>query len=857
LLAQLAAQHMGQYGQMAGAPGTEPMSRIKHTLQKAEIPRHLAPGAMPQRPQSGARTAMEMGKGLADLYKSGKEVKADLTKLLAEDKKPSNGTQGGTTTTTTSPAGGAPAAKTSGLSPDDSGRNMTASVNESASNIFDPFGRSASYNPKDVLDVAKLDNVGDSISDWGDSLLLSHGGRAHRAFGGGSGAGRLPSGLAPDGGIEIPDELPGYKLNEQVPKMGGSGGGGGGGPGQILNAAATLGKLALMFVKNGGAVRPHKYGGGGLGDVVDDVEYRARLERERGLNPLARAEDEPVRLAALSPTGTMSDAEPIGLGAGARVAQAATPTPPADVAPQAAAPKPAPVPAPVEEPKEEKRPSPVDRATQVASRYTEGPWEKLGEKAGVPASLRDERIIVPILAGLGSMLASDKPRFSQALGEGLAGAAGAYGAVRGQTQDIAEGQQREKLLGVQTAGARFKEFKDGRIMYLYNGDWIDMGKAYDLLEKGELKDIDYPTAERIRAEYRASQSSGERPSTPATPATPAAPAAPATSGPAGGSTEEKGAKPEAPSAPTTPSSSSVSQPSAASNLSPEDLEIANKWPKEAARQGPAWVNQQKDIYTPQQERASGARDFQAQFNPMAASLIGAPPTGLLATGALQSTLRPVVGYLNSLASTFGVEGKIKEEDFAKREEALKYIARLREVAIDKNDLRAVSALDAVAAGYPSDANSKKGIAKLLSGMQVETSREIDKNDYFQKFRDVAERGKITGGGPNRSGVFANLEERFARARAPMETKEKQGLERMYLAPAVVKRNGKELFYGQKGNLITEDDIARGKDRPMTWAEIVIKKGADLTPAQKNFIQSTFGYNPEKGRAPNILRHFGL
>jgi hypothetical protein len=219
--------------------------------------------------------------------------------------------------------------------------------------------------------------------------------------------------------------------------------------------------------------------------------------------------------------------------------------------------------------------------------------------------------------------------------------------------------------------------------------------------------------------------------------------------------------------------------------------------------------------------------------------------------------------MNSLSKAVGATDdkgrplQISEDDFAKREEAIKYIERLKANDAFKKDLKAVSAIDAIAGGYPSDLNTTKGIAKLLSGMMVETSREIDKNNFYQQFRTVAERGKVTGGAPNRSGAFANLEERFAKDRAAVESKEKQGLENMYLQTPTITRDGKTMYYGQKGNLISKDDIARGIDRPMSWAEVAVKKGADLTPNQKSYIQKTFGYNPEKGTGPSILRHFGM
>jgi hypothetical protein len=360
---------------------------------------------------------------------------------------------------------------------------------------------------------------------------------------------------------------------------------------------------------------------------------------------------------------------------------------------------------------------------------------------------------------------------------------------------------------------------------------MDLDEAYKRLDEGTLPPLDPATSEQLREK---SKGRGAAQTTP----TQLRPGA-----------QGEGGTPEPAKPP------SVVTP-VVEGLSPEDMEAAQRWRQESRGKPTTWVSGYKDIYTPQQQRAEGARDFQSQFTPMAAALASAPATGTLAPGALQSALRPVVGYVNSLASTLNVDAKIKEEDFAKREEALKYIARLRQAAADKNDFKAVSALDAVSAGYPSDTNTKRGIAKLLAGMQVETSREVDKNEYYQKFKEAAERGQRGALVANRSGSFANLEERFAKDRAAVEAKEKEGLERMYLQPAIVTRNGQKMYYGQTGKLISADDVARGTDRPMTWSEIVIKKGADLTPTQKSFVQREFGYNPEKGRSPSILRHFG-
>jgi hypothetical protein len=118
-LQQLAAQHMGMYGQMPGGPGADAFSRIKHTLQmpSAEAQKRLSPGALPAKPQGGAQAAMNAGTQFANLYKSGKEIKKDVQEFLKKDPEVNPNERqvaGGAVTKTTQPAA-APADQRSAL----------------------------------------------------------------------------------------------------------------------------------------------------------------------------------------------------------------------------------------------------------------------------------------------------------------------------------------------------------------------------------------------------------------------------------------------------------------------------------------------------------------------------------------------------------------------------------------------------------------------------------------------------------------------------------------------------------------------------------------------------------------------
>jgi hypothetical protein len=87
----------------------------------------------------------------------------------------------------------------------------------------------------------------------------------------------------------------------------------------------------------------------------------------------------------------------------------------------------------------ESKPVQVATATGLAPKTDAGPFETIGKKILPDAVPTDSSFWVPLIAGLGTMLASDKYRFSQRLGEGLVGGAAAFG----KQQEF--GLQKEKV----------------------------------------------------------------------------------------------------------------------------------------------------------------------------------------------------------------------------------------------------------------------------------------------------------------------------------------------------------------------------------------------------------------------------
>jgi hypothetical protein len=78
-------------------------------------------------------------------------------------------------------------------------------------------------------------------------------------------------------------------------------------------------------------------------------------------------------------------------------------------------------------------------AAAPAAKSDQGPWEKTFSSLTKDTVPTDSSFWVPLIAGLGSMLASNQYRFSQRLGEGLIGGAAAYG----KQQEF--GLQKEKV----------------------------------------------------------------------------------------------------------------------------------------------------------------------------------------------------------------------------------------------------------------------------------------------------------------------------------------------------------------------------------------------------------------------------
>ena len=472
-----------------------------------------------------------------------------------------------------------------------------------------------------------------------------------------------------------------------------------------------------------------------------------------------------------------------------------------------------------------------------------GLLSRMGVSPKTAEALTSENFVVPALAGIGSMLASARPTLGGAIGEGLIGGTSAYTALRKQEADeekakgpLAQQLETSDLTRKQAASGSIQNY-NGRLVLFYYKDGkpavIPLYEAYKRIKDGETFGLEPDQLKSLKKAAEEHVTSNAP--TAETPVTPE-PEKPISGNKK--STETPSEKPATP--PETVAETSL--------LSPEDIAKAKEWKEAQSGQVPGWFNAQEDIYTKQQEKAAVSSDFRGELNTMGAALSNVPKSGILAAGALSSVFTPLAEYLNGISNTLKLGEIVDANKLANSEEAKKYVAKLVKAATKANDFRALAALDAISKGYPSIANSKEGIAALLSGMHLDTQKEIDKNDYYQQFKSIAEGGLKEQFVPNRSGSWSDLAARFEKGREPIYKAEKASLNKMYMEP-IASPDKKRLLSQDGKTWLTREDIKSGKGIPITVAAFIAKYGAGLNPSNKAAIEKTYG--------KRILRYWGI
>jgi hypothetical protein len=451
-----------------------------------------------------------------------------------------------------------------------------------------------------------------------------------------------------------------------------------------------------------------------------------------------------------------------------------------------------------------------------------------GEGTPTQKALTSENFVVPVLAGIGSMLSSRSPYLASAVGEGLVGGTGAYTALQKQQQEMGESRARTEAQMADISQKAFFEYAGrGMVRFLKpDGSYGTMGFAdYFSLPRDKRPPVDprfREYLESIEPTYRKQE--------------PAAAAAPAAGGAAPSSTI-----PEPQPGRPVPSEAGATRPSGiptAVELSPEDRTSAFELARRVSLEGRQSLEDRRksDFFQPQRAAATASQGVIQATLPLTATILSLPRGQSLGTsGPFTQAIAPYVAAMNNLVevATGRIGAVIDPEILASRESVEKEINKLRGQTTSEAGQRAVAALEEMAKSLVSLKNAPEGQRKILAKVLTDTQRNIDKDRWFSQW---IEAGSTAPGGER--GVFSD----YARLTGQEANQE---FDRRY---------GEAFFAEDRKNLETMmNKLIPGTrsagGQPMTAFEYIAKNAAQLPANQILQFADEFGVNS--------LRYFGI
>jgi hypothetical protein len=492
------------------------------------------------------------------------------------------------------------------------------------------------------------------------------------------------------------------------------------------------------------------------------------------------------------------------------------------------------------------------------------PWRYMADKVmskDTSDAFKSENFWIPLIAGVGSMLASKSPSFGGALGEGLVGGAAAYSSQQGQQADIAEKQARAEETMAKIVDGSFKSINGilhVRILLPGGGyDWMPFGEYLSTDKKPSVDPRVAPVIRQMET-YQRDQKKEEAPETrekrgaPEAPLTPlppanAAPPAPAAGAPAPGRTKEEGpTTPATPAPPATPPAAPApraapAEPKLSQSGVPLTIGLNNRHREAASTTAKSMAAEmeavrakalENDYFDPQQKVATAARSQQQQLIPMATVYASLPKDqSLAASGKAQEFLQPIVATLSNLAAMAGMpDAVINTEVLASQEKVKKLVSELQSGRLNEAQLKAAQAFRDMAQGIPDIVNTPGGQAKQMAQLLTSAQRQIDKDRFFADWQKAAEgdRGqfrpfvKFTSAAANRA-FDDTYSEAFYKGERDM-------IEKMF----------KDDIPGTKSKV-------SGKE--MTVLEYIAENGQKLGPKAKASLTTKYG--------DGVLRYFGV
>lgn len=345
--------------------------------------------------------------------------------------------------------------------------------------------------------------------------------------------------------------------------------------------------------------------------------------------------------------------------------------------------------------------------------------------------LTSENFWVPLLAGVGSMLSSPSIKLPGAIGAGLVGGTSAYTGLKGLQANVANTEANTEATISSILDNSFQTDPNGLTRVKYknqNGDWdwMPLSEWSRLRRQGKSPKLD-PRIERIAIDRGAAEEALDEKLKAAGPgaATTTQPKTPTGAQPQTKTEEGDGAKIN-----PTQTRYTYIDPNMAKEAYKEAQTLSEDTPN-------AQLGEMKDVFTPQQSIAANAATQKQSLLPFGGSLAALPADNdVLAGGIPQQVLGPLVGTIQGLGNIFGFS--VKDPDkIADYEEVKKEVARLRASMAQAGNQSAVSALDRLGEGLPSNLNTKEAQARLYSTLLIANQREIDKNKFYNEWFEAA------------------------------------------------------------------------------------------------------------------------
>jgi hypothetical protein len=473
------------------------------------------------------------------------------------------------------------------------------------------------------------------------------------------------------------------------------------------------------------------------------------------------------------------------------------------------------------------------------------PWLNIAKSVlpeKTPEALTSPNFVIPALAGIGTMLASDKRNLGQAIGEGLVGGTAAYQAQQMQGANIANTQAQTEKTYADIAGGsihygtdgiayvRYKDPKTGQYQLMPSWEWLSLPAdnrpqidPRDEVTVRERASQDFDRSRGATAAPKPNAGAGAAGSKPAV-----------TEEPKPAQTTETNPAVTAEPKPAPSTGAQVAAPAGIIKAPDELIKTAPQKAVQLLQKGNA-IDQERDVYTPQDDVAKAVQAQKPQLVSLTNAVVGAPRQGVLAPSALQPILSPIVNYANGLAAAAGAPSLFNEETIANKQEFLKNVAQLKRQATTEAGQKAVSALEQIGQGLPSEVNSPQALAKIMADLYIVSQREIDKQNYFNQYRKAIENSGPAGqrvalrSGRDLEAAFNN------QYNAAFYQGEKEALIKMY-NQGPTDKNGQHIINQKTG-------------QPMSWMEIATATGGKLTADQHRLYDKEFG--------PDILRYFGI